>query len=494
MLDIIETYIDMIINLISMLIAYVFTVIIHAEKVVEISDPFIIIGILIQLMLSSFVYHALNMYRPTRYMKNYRSLPEALRANLVFYGALALAVAFLAPERYAYFLLVWELITAILSTAFLTFKRHLLKSLLSLVRSRKYNLRKIIIVGDNTQAAREYVKQVNDSAQYGTMVLGYVGDKIKSNIGIDKLGSFADLADILDSYSPTEVVFAIDAYDKRRLIRLVNMCDDRCIKVYFLPVTYGFFRTSRQIEQVGSIPLINIHATPLDNVANATLKRALDIVGALLLLILTSPIMIAAAIGVKISSPGPILFKQKRIGTLGKEFTMLKFRSMKLNDGSNMKWTTGTDPRKTKFGTFIRKTAIDELPQLFNVLKGDMSLVGPRPEIPVFVDHFKEIIPLYMVKHYVKPGMTGLAQIKGLRGDTSVEDRIHEDISYIENWSFFLDVYIILATPFKMINKSEQFVEAGVTGIMLDDELTRSYTLDEGDLHIPEVWDLAGAT
>ena len=493
MLDIIETYIDMIINLIAMLIAYVFTVIIHTEKVVEISDPIVIIVILVQLMLSSFVYHALNMYRPTRYMKNYRSLPEALRANLVYYGATSVIVAFVAAEQYANFFLIWELITAIISTAFLTFKRHLLKSLLSLIRSRRYNLRKIIIVGDNTQAAREYIKQVNEGTQYGTMVLGYVGDKIKGNIGVDKLGAFADLADILDSYNPTDVVFAIDAYDKRRLIRLVNMCDDRCIKVYFLPVTYGFFRTSRQIEQVGSIPLINIHATPLDNIANAMLKRAMDIVGALALIILTAPIMIAAAIGVKLSSPGPIFFKQERVGTLGKRFTMLKFRSMRVNDGSDLKWTTGTDPRKTKFGTFIRKTAIDELPQLFNVLKGDMSLVGPRPEIPVFVDHFKEIIPLYMVKHYVKPGMTGLAQIKGLRGDTSVEDRIHEDIAYIENWGFFLDVYIILATPFKMINKSEQFVEAGVTGIMLDDELTRSYTLDEHDLHIPEVWDLSAA-
>ena len=279
------------------------------------------------------------------------------------------------------------------------------------------------------------------------------------------------LAEILDKYKPTDVVFAIDAYDKRHLIRLVNMCDDRCIKVYFLPVIYGFFKHPRQIEQVGAVPIINIHSTPLDNHAKALLKRTLDIVGSILLIIITSPIMLFAAIGIKITSHGPILFRQQRVGKLGKKFTMLKFRSMLVNNRSSKEWSTGVDDRKTKFGNFLRKTSIDELPQLFNVLSGSMSLVGPRPEIPMFVEYFKEIIPLYMVKHYVKPGITGLAQIKGLRGDTSVEDRIHEDISYIENWSFALDLKILLATPFKALNRSEKYVEV-TEDEMLYDETT----------------------
>ena len=137
---------------------------------------------------------------------------------------------------------------------------------------------------------------------------------------------------------------------------------------------------------------------------------------------------------------------------------MLKFRSMRVNEESDRAWTTDLDPRKTRFGAFLRRTAIDELPQLFNVLSGSMSLVGPRPEIPVFVNRFKETIPLYMVKHYVKPGITGLAQIKGLRGDTSIEARILEDIDYIENWSLMLDIMILLKTPFKAFNKNEKFV------------------------------------
>jgi lipopolysaccharide/colanic/teichoic acid biosynthesis glycosyltransferase len=238
------------------------------------------------------------------------------------------------------------------------------------------------------------------------------------------------------------------------------MCDDRCIKVYFLPVIYGFFKHSRQIEQVGTLPIINIHSTPLDNSGNAFVKRIVDIIGSSLLILLTAPVMIFAAIGVYISSPGPIFFRQTRVGRLGKKFTMLKFRSMRVNTGSDDTWTTDRDSRKTRFGTFLRRTAIDELPQLFNVLGGSMSLVGPRPELPVFVDHFKEQIPLYMVKHYVKPGITGLAQIKGLRGDTSVEDRIHEDIEYIENWSLWLDIMILLKTPFKAFNKNEQYVDS----------------------------------
>ena len=472
-LGIIETYVDMFLNLVAILIAYVFTIMIYAEVKIPLDSPYTIIIIAIQLLLSSFTYHALNMYRPTRYMKPYHSFPEALRANVVYYGGMALISAIMTREGYKSFILIWFLIAAVVSTAFLTFKRHLIKSILAAFRAKQYHLRKVIIIGDNISAAADYINQVTENSQYGTMVLGYVGDKINTEVGVSKLGSFSKLSGILDKYKPTDVVFAIDAYDKRHLIKLVNMCDDRCIKVYFLPVIYGFFKNSRQIEQVGNVPLINIHSTPLDNMAKATVKRAIDVVGSLILIILTSPIMLVAAIGVKLSSPGPILFKQMRVGKLGKRFTMLKFRSMRVNNMSNKEWTTDTDTRKTRFGNFLRKTSIDELPQLFNVLSGSMSLVGPRPEIPVFVEHFKETIPLYMVKHYVKPGMTGLAQIKGLRGDTSVEDRIHEDIAYIENWSLMLDLYIILATPFKAINKHEKYVEFDENDGLLDDETTR---------------------
>ena len=159
--------------------------------------------------------------------------------------------------------------------------------------------------------------------------------------------------------------------------------------------------------------------------------------------------MLLAAVGVKLSSPGPIIFRQKRVGLNKKPFYMYKFRSMRVNAASDTGWSTNSDPRKTRFGSFIRKFSIDELPQFFNVLKGDMSLVGPRPELPHFVDQFKEEIPLYMVKHQVRPGITGWAQVNGLRGDTSIKERIEHDVYYIENWSILLDIKILFLTLFK---------------------------------------------
>lgn len=452
----IESYIDMLINLVALIVSYVF-VLFFNEHTIDLKEPLVLVIVFGNIIFLSFVYHLFNVYRASRYSRQFHSIPEILKVNFVFFGIMVFITAFTARESLRGFILYWYLFWFLTSTAFLTFKRHAIKTVLKYLRKRQFHLKKVIIIGDNTLTASEYVSEAMKNAQNGIMVLGYVGDRMDENeVGVDKLGGFQNLAEILDKYKPTEVVFAIDSYDKRRLIKLVNMCDDRCIKVFFLPVIYGYFKTPNQIEKVGSLPVINIHSTPLDNRANALLKRLVDIAGSLALILITLPIMIAVAIGVRLSSPGPILFKQKRVGKMGKIFTMYKFRSMVVNNEQNLKWTTDTDTRKTKFGNFIRKTSIDELPQLFNVLFGSMSLVGPRPEIPVFVEHFKEIIPLYMVKHYVKPGMTGLAQVKGLRGDTSVVDRIHEDIEYIENWSMLLDIQILLQTPLKAINKNEK--------------------------------------
>ena len=475
-LDIVEGYIDMFINLISMLMAYFFTIMAFDEVVIPLLNPKPIAFVASVSFASYFIYHLMNLYALARYRTRHRFLTRIINANFVLYGMVEIIIALATEDISRRFFAVWILFAVIISTAVLLFKCRVIKSVLAAFRRKQYNLRRIILVGDNAASAAEYVKQVTENnSMYGAMVIGYVGDKITEDIGVDKLGPFTRLAEILDKYKPSDVVFAIDAYDKRHLIRLVNMCDDRCIKVYFLPVIYGFFKNPRQIEQVGNIPMINAHSTPLDNRANAAIKRVVDIFGSLFLIILTSPLMLFAAIGIKLTSPGPVIFRQIRIGKMGKRFKMMKFRSMRVENNTTKEWTTDTDERKTRFGNFLRKTSIDELPQLFNVLSGSMSLVGPRPEIPVFVDYFKEIIPLYMVKHYVKPGITGYAQIKGLRGDTSVEERIHADISYIENWSIWLDFAILLKTPLKAINRNERYVSEEFSGDKLDDETTRSH-------------------
>ena len=475
-LDIVEGYIDMLLNLLSILMAYFFTVTIFGDTVVALSNVRTIAFMLATAFSSYLIYHLMNMYKLSRYRELNRFWPRVINANFVLYGVVEILVAFITVAKARSFLLIWVLIAAVISTAIVTFKIRFIRAMLALFRTNQYNLRRIIVVGDNATSAAEYIKQVTENnSTYGAMILGYVGDKITEDIGADKLGSFSNLGEILDKYKPSDVIFAIDSYDKRRLIKLVNMCDDRCIKVYFLPVIYGFFKNHRQIEQVGNIPVINAHSTPLDNAANAALKRMVDIVGSLFLIVLTSPLMLFAVIGIKLTSPGPVIFHQIRLGKMGKRFKMMKFRSMRVENNTTKEWTVDTDDRKTKFGNFLRKTSIDELPQLFNVLMGSMSLVGPRPEIPVFVDYFKERIPLYMVKHYVKPGMTGYAQIKGLRGDTSVEERIYADITYIENWSFWFDLSILLKTPLKAINRNERYVSEEFSGNRLDDETTRTH-------------------
>jgi exopolysaccharide biosynthesis polyprenyl glycosylphosphotransferase len=194
--------------------------------------------------------------------------------------------------------------------------------------------------------------------------------------------------------------------------------------------------------------LINVRDIPLDEMSNRTLKRSFDLLFSLCALLIISPLLILIAIGIKITSSGPVIFKQERVGLGRRKFMIYKFRTMKVlsDNSSNTEWTTENDPRRTRLGTFLRKTSLDELPQFFNVLFGHMSVVGPRPERPFFVEQFKEEIPKYMVKHHIRPGITGWAQSNGLRGDTSIEDRIKHDIFYIENWSFLFDIKIIWKT------------------------------------------------
>ena len=205
------------------------------------------------------------------------------------------------------------------------------------------------------------------------------------------------------------------------------------------------------------LPVINIRYVPLSNTGNMFVKRAMDIAGALFGIIITSPILLLCAILVKCTSKGPVIFKQERVGLGNKPFAMYKFRSMCMQSEESEKqaWTVKDDPRVTTVGRILRKTSLDELPQLFNILKGDMSLVGPRPERPLFVEKFMEEIPRYMVKHQVRPGLTGWAQVNGLRGDTSIRKRIDYDIYYIENWTVGLDIKIIFLTFFTgFINKN----------------------------------------
>ena len=263
------------------------------------------------------------------------------------------------------------------------------------------------------------------------------------------------LEDLLARNRLDDVVIVQDN-DEKLFNEVVFLCEKYGCRISAVPYFHDALSAKTCIEPIGDMKLLNFRVTPLDSLSNAMVKRCFDIVVSLVLLVLTSPIMLIAAIGTRLSSPGPILFRQERVGRYRRNFTMLKFRSMRITGTENTGWSTDDDPRKTKFGSFIRKCSIDELPQLINVLQGTMSLIGPRPEIPFHVDHFKNEIPLYLVRQQVRPGITGWAQVNGLRGDTDIAERVKYDIWYIENWSLSLDIKIVFKTVFGGMLNSEK--------------------------------------
>ena len=254
-----------------------------------------------------------------------------------------------------------------------------------------------------------------------------------------------------------EIAITLGLNEYSKLEHIVAECEKSGVHTKFIPDYNHIVPTVPYIEDLEGLPVINIRKVPLSNLVNRAIKRTVDIVGASAALGLFAIPMLIVALLVKFTSKGPVIFSQVRVGLHNKEFKMYKFRSMVVQEASKEAnaWTTKNDARVTGVGKFIRKTSIDELPQLINVLKGDMSLVGPRPERPKFVEKFKEEIPRYMIKHQVRPGITGWAQVNGYRGDTSIRKRIDHDVHYIENWTLGLDIKILFLTIFKgFINKN----------------------------------------
>ena len=326
---------------------------------------------------------------------------------------------------------------------------------------RGEGLRELVIIGDG-HSAQECFAHLTAHPDAGIRVVGSIGDRAIP--GLPRISGYTGLRSALDRVSPDEAVIAVDENRVSQLGGILRQCENTGVKLALLPVCWEYMSRHPYFEDFCDIPIMNVRRVALDDFGKALVKRVMDVVLSLLMILLTAPIMLVAVIGTRISSPGPILFRQERIGKDRKPFSMLKFRSMRVNTASDSAWTRDGDPRRTRFGAFMRRYSIDELPQLFNVLRGDMSLVGPRPEIPKYVDHFKYSIPLYMVRHQVRPGITGWAQVNGLRGDTSIQKRVDFDLFYIENWSVFFDLKILLMTPFKgIVNHQESLVKNNIS-------------------------------
>ena len=345
----------------------------------------------------------------------------------------------------------------VISYVSLCTKRLCVRIVLRAARARGYNRKFSLVIGSGALAAK-YIRSIRDNPQFGFHCIGYVGPEAEE-ASVPCLGSYDELEEILQRRRPDEIIVALELDEAALVNNIIRRCENQGIRTCVIPAFNDYLPGSTSIDSLGDVRLINIRAVPLDIVFNNVLKRIFDILFSLCVLILFSPLYLLLAVGVRLSSPGPIFFAQERVGKEQKNFRMYKFRSMRVNDTSDTAWSTRKDSRITPFGAFIRKFSLDEFPQFYNVLIGDMSIVGPRPELPFFVQQYRETIPKYMIKHQVRPGITGWAQVNGYRGDTSIEKRIDYDIWYIENWSPLLDIRIILRTVFGGMMNEERNME-----------------------------------
>ncbi len=404
-----------------------------------------------------FLYYRCGVYAPKRTVRRRYEIYGIVKANTIGLAALIIILYMIIREiNFSRSVMAFFYVLNVFLTAS---ARIVLRKSLQTIRSKGYNLKHILLVG-YSRAAEEYIDRILDNPQWGYVVCGILDDHIPSGTlykGVKVLGSTGNLEIILPENKLDEIAITLSLKDYDLLESIVGICEKSGVHTKFIPDYNKLIPTRPYTEDLMGLPVINIRYVPLTNTGNIVTKRIMDIVGSLVGIILTSPIMLAAAVLVKLSSPGPVIFKQERVGLHNKSFYMYKFRSMEQQPPGEEKkaWTVKNDPRVTGIGRFLRRTSLDELPQLFNILKGDMSLVGPRPERPLFVEKFREEIPRYMVKHQVRPGLTGWAQVNGLRGDTSIRKRIEYDIYYIENWTIGFDIKIIFMTFFTgFINKN----------------------------------------
>ena len=402
------------------------------------------------------LYSAVDLYSETRVQGRRREMGLVLQANLIGGLIFLAALQIFRQQDWSRSMIF---VFFVLNSGIDITVRLSLFGLMKRLRRKGKNLRNVLLVG-YSRAAEEFIDRVEANPQWGFNVRGILDDKVGSGTmykNVKILGRIDNLMIILPENHLDEIIITLGLSEYSRLEEIVALCEKSGVHTRFVPDYNNIIPTRPYTEDLQGLPVVNIRHVPLNNPFPAAVKRVMDFVGSIVCIVLLSPVMLVFAVLVKATSKGPLIFKQERVGLHNKPFMMYKFRSMVVQDEKAEKkaWTTKDDPRVTKVGRFMRKTSIDELPQLFNVLKGQMSLVGPRPERPYFVEKFQEEIPRYMVKHQVRPGMTGWAQVHGYRGDTSIRKRIDYDLYYIENWTVGLDIKILFLTVFSgFVNKN----------------------------------------
>lgn len=410
--------------------------------------------IFVVILLYLFLYYTFKVYTPQRLKSLVEEVVKIIKANFLATIIFFMILFIIKDVHYSRYMIIIFVMWNIFLTST---SRLILRYILRRIRRKGFNIKRAVLIG-TSETAMDFLKKTQQNLQWGYRITAIfehnVNEKKQRQLkqrygeGYIERFDFEKIENFLAKSAIDEVVIGLKLKEYAYLDKIIRVCEKSGIKTQIIPDYLKYVPSKPEVEQIDDITIINIRRVPLENPINKFIKRLSDIIISILAILITSPIMIITAIAIRCESKGGVIFRQERVGYNRKNFYMYKFRSMKLQseEDEKDKWTTKNDDRKTKVGKFIRKTNIDEFPQFFNVLKGDMSFIGPRPERPFFVEKFKEEIPKYMIKHQVRPGITGWAQANGLRGDTSIKKRIEYDIFYIENWSISLDLKIMALT------------------------------------------------
>jgi Undecaprenyl-phosphate glucose phosphotransferase len=397
------------------------------------------------LVIFPLVFHQSRLYATNRVRSHLGEIFEIFKSSVL---ALLILVAlnFFFRERYSRLTLG---IFVVYQFVLIALVRVVAREILNEIRRRGHNLKTILLLGAG-EVGQRVIETIDSHRELGFRVVGVLTrepEKVGTAVrGVPIIGLFDEVARVLDSGPVDQVIIALPFEEQHFVKPLMEELVLRTVDVKFVPDLLQYMTLWGGLEEFGGLPIINLQAGPLHG-WNLILKRSFDVMFSLFAIALSGPVMLVAAALVKLGSRGPVLYRQERMGMDGRTFEILKFRTMRADaEPSGARMASRGDPRRTPVGTFLRMYSIDELPQLFNVLRGDMSLVGPRPERPVFIEEFKRQIPRYHLRHKVKSGITGWAQVNGLRGQTSMQKRIEYDLFYIENWSLMLDLKILLRT------------------------------------------------
>lgn len=407
------------------------------------------------MVLWSVVFGASGVYRGGRMLRRTHEAQLILRSHGVAL-LLFIALTYLVSE-YKYSRGVMVLFGTLGALSLVTFRLSL-RNLLRHYRSKGFNLRYVVAVGTG-KPLETLIARMDKFPELGLRVVGIVvpeGDASKTLYGKPVLGHFGELGRYVEQTRADQVLIALPGHQYQELDRILRTLADATVGIQIVPDVHEYVTLGCEVEDFDGLPIVNLNDSPL-NGWGAVAKRATDVFLSAFALIVLAPLFMLLAILVKLSSPGPVFYRQERMGMDGRTFSMFKFRSMRIDAEAQTGavWAVKNDQRRTWLGTFLRATSLDEIPQFWNVLKGDMSLVGPRPERPVFVQQFRKDIPHYMLRHKVKAGITGWAQVNGWRGDTSLQRRIECDLYYIRNWSYLLDWKILFLTLWKgFVNKN----------------------------------------